>query len=385
MSDLNGLVVTKSLVAIAGVVLCTLVIGAILASRDDLLYQRDRVLLGLAIAHVLATSINTVPFGYNGFHYFDNSQFCAVASLSTGTRFFVVFYELFLMLVSLFALQHGELPRRIENILHPVCVLVFFLLFGTFLGVCRDAYGSSHLSTHEDDDITNDAVSNLLGGTLHTYLAIVALILLLWIIAKIHLYNRRLEWAISDQSTAFVEDKKDRLQRRAIVVQERQNYARILAPLRGYISLFLIFSIPVIVFSFPFCSLSTPCTIVIDFVLAFHAICFALLYFSNPLARRFLRSPSLLFRKITERFSSHYRRHSADAVRQASTHEREKRVLAEVMRNESMDEDDEVPAGFSTEYTLMLTTTTEVGDLLQADGDSDVSTSHHLSAGSGSV
>eukprot|EP00041_Stephanoeca_diplocostata_P032155 m.1023388 g.1023388 ORF g.1023388 m.1023388 type:complete len:434 (+) comp24097_c0_seq2:257-1558(+) len=296
---------------------CTCVVLVILAYRKDMIFLRDRIILGLMSANIVFSVANIAPV-----KYFQN---CTPVISATGSawirgvwllgKYWMVCYEIMIVATALIALRAGQasLSRTVEACCHVTCFAVgvtAFVVWSTL--VMSDAAKHQVLSanfnecvlstddeaalhscskdrgaTKEQFTIVINHIAHVLTVMVRVWLGPFALSLLLWVLSRVQ-YHALLRAWMTEHSAAVEGWSKDfwglSVRQERVLVLRREAFDEIARPLEPYIAVFFVFGIPAVVMSMDFCQhISTQqdkfCQRPCEMILALRSAATGLVYF----------------------------------------------------------------------------------------------------------
>eukprot|EP00041_Stephanoeca_diplocostata_P036053 m.1298300 g.1298300 ORF g.1298300 m.1298300 type:complete len:577 (+) comp24798_c1_seq66:179-1909(+) len=322
-------------------IVCLYVICVILSTKRDLMFVRDRLILGLMVGSVIYSIANIFPiwayeqkdsFSYCvNVHVLTKSQTCFARGLWIMGKFVLGLYEFFIAAVSIHVLRYGTNPKH-EKWVHIAVALMGCISFVGFVASCdRDFAGNLnehtiHNSTQWSDDY-------------HAYNADVRLWLMLWLVPmcatiaawvymRFLLHKLLRIWESNfivaqkqwDRDLWAPENQDQRRTKERLLQMQRAVFLEIVKPLEPFVVVFTVYSLVVLMMSTQQCTnltfygdVNKPdegdfgrglCFVPCEFVLSTRAIATALAFFWSSKEREELRSPvvhlQLLWLRVSE-------------------------------------------------------------------------------------
>jgi hypothetical protein len=414
--EYNRIVLATSVVGGLSTLPCLGVIIAIVAYSKDTMYIRSRIIIGLMVSNIVYSIGNAIPVAM--LQTFVNT--CGQTSLSFSTmrfgrsvwfagKYALVFFELFILSVAVWALTSGlrNLGGRREAFLHATCALGgiaafvgFFVQSGVIEG---DGYNSATQAEAQsnaftylgpNDDLNDDlpmatAETRFTNGRnefdalvqrmLQVWVAFLVLCILTWLYLRWTFSRLTKIWlrTLSDAEKQWDRDlwapdqQGTRQTKRRFLVLIKESYDELFLPLEPFVAVFILFGIPACVIATDFCvehsrihtshdggvgTISVGfCNVTCELILSFRSIATVAVFFYSRENRNEIYHVRTLWRRLCARAISWVR---PSERRQSSNVRFRSLLLEEVHMIPSRDDDtgvgevDDV-AGATVPYKLM--------------------------------
>lgn len=195
-------------------------------------FQRERIILGLAVACVIFSLANIIPIGYNGcgraavagpirspltrmrtppgrFTLMMPRGYVAVRGLWFLSKYGMACYELFALVASVHALRRRRpIEHRVEVLCHMLCFAISAVVLVVWLANGYDR------SFHRNDPVEvaryQTLLYDLMGIFLDGWLALAGVAMLLWVYVEAKFHQLRAHWRRSSEAFSLLADDVER-------------------------------------------------------------------------------------------------------------------------------------------------------------------------------
>jgi hypothetical protein len=295
---INTVVFATATVGWASAAVCLVIVSTIVAHGHDRVSMRDRIVVGLMMANAVYSTANAIPLNALRTGVIDCGRLAMsfdVIRLGRALwfcgKYGLVGFELLILGASIRAMHRGSKPvsRCTEAAMHAACWTLVAIIFAVFYTLCArinangynvgtetEAYTNSYFHANANDDVDDDTPSIAASSTFHSqrdayddlvrnmlvaWDIVVGVAVGLWIVLRVlHLQAIRslrteaAAAALAEAADVWADTRRSAWGVRRRLLEARQEaFNEVAKPLEPYIIVFVLFAVPAVVMSTPFC------------------------------------------------------------------------------------------------------------------------------------